>query len=169
MGVLSTLDVQTRLDVHELVNRYCHLIDHGDGVAFTELFTADAVFEFQDDVKLVGRAEIARVPALVQGLGSGNWRHQVTNLVIDRTGHPRQLEVSAYVMVIDWSNGGALTCFSEYKIELRKTCHWQISSLFGKTNPKCKAAAEEAAKDRTAMAGTIAGMAQAFRPEYGFH
>ncbi|CAN5274726.1 hypothetical protein BH10PSE12_BH10PSE12_09470 [soil metagenome] len=165
MGVLSTLDVQTRLDVHELVNRYCQLIDHGDGTAFTELFTADAVFEFQDDVKLVGRAEIAGVPGLIQKMGGGNWRHQVTNLVIDRMDQPRQLRVSAYVMVIDWSNGGSMACFAEYRMELRKTCHWQISNLLGTTHSQCKALAEGQGE----MAGTISGMAAAFRPQYSFH
>lgn len=167
VGAISTLDVQTRLDVHELLSRYCHLIDHGAGAAFSDLFTSDAVVEVGDEMRLVGRAEIATVPDMVQQRGGGAWRHQATNVIIDRGDHPRHLRVGAYLLVIDWSNGGALAGFSEYRLDLRKTCHWQIAGLFASTCPQGAGAVLAGAP--AGVVANVAGLSGPFRAENRFH
>lgn len=39
------LDVNDRLAIQELINRYCHIADYGPADAMREMFTDDGVFE----------------------------------------------------------------------------------------------------------------------------
>lgn len=129
MGLVSTVDVQTRLDICELLNRYCHYVDHGQGDAWAGLFTLDGVFEVERMMKLRGRNQLRTMPGTVRQRGNGLWRHQITNVMIDHGGNLKEKIVKAYGLVSDWGNGGQPMSFCDYTIVMRSTCRWQIAHL----------------------------------------
>jgi hypothetical protein len=129
MGVISNLDVQTRLDVREVLSRFCHAIDHVDECGWARLFTMDAKFRSALCGDFVGRDEILALPRKMHELGEGYWRHDFTNIVIDRTESHRTLKVRAYCTVTDWSDCGKPVFFADCVIILRNTCQWQIAEL----------------------------------------
>jgi len=129
MAVISNLDVQTRLDVRELLSRFCHAVDHMDEAGWGRLFTADAKFHSPLCGDYGCRAELMDLPRKMHEEGGGFWRHEFTNIVIDRTGNNRELQVRAYCTVTDWKNGGQPVFFADCEIVLRHTSQWQIAIL----------------------------------------
>jgi SnoaL-like domain len=132
MGMISTVDVQTRLDICELLNRYCHYVDHDQGEAWAELFTLDGVFEVEQVMKLAGRDQLKTMPGIVSQQGAGLWRHQINTVMIDHSGSLKEKIVTAYGSVSDWGHGGRPVSFCDYRIVLRNTCRWQIAHLSAK-------------------------------------
>lgn len=129
MGVISNLDVQTRLDIREMLSRFCHAIDHVDECGWARLFTQDVKLSSALCGDFIGRDEILMLPQKMHDLGGGYWRHDFTNIVIDRTGNNRELKVRAYCTVTDWSAGGSPVFFADCAITVRNTCQWQISDM----------------------------------------
>jgi hypothetical protein len=129
MGMVSTVDVHTRLDICELLNRYCHYVDHDRAEAWAELFTMDGVFEVEQVMKLVGRDQLKTMPGIVRQQGGGLWRHQITNVMIDHNGNLKEKIVQAYGVVSDWGHAGRPVSFCDYTLLVRNTCRWQIASL----------------------------------------
>lgn len=129
MGLISTVDIQTRLDICELLSRYCHFVDHDAGDDWAALFTRDGIFEVPGSFRLEGREQLSSMPRIVQDHGKGLWRHQITNILIDHSLNRKEMSVKAYGLVTDWGNGGTPISFSDYDIILRHSCHWQITHL----------------------------------------
>ena len=76
-----------------------------------------------------GRAAISAIPALVQAKGSGTLRHHLSNVMLDRTGNARELEMHAYCLVTDWSRQGAMVACFDFHARLQNRCHWQVAEL----------------------------------------
>lgn len=127
MGCISTIDIQTRLDVHELLSHFSHFLDHDRGPCWADLFTTDGVFECPDGDRLRGAAELATVPGLVNERGRGAWRHLITAVVIERCNTRKELTVHAYCQVIDMDQDSALAAFYDFDFALRFASHWRIS------------------------------------------
>lgn len=132
MGAISTVDMQTRLDIRELLNRYCHYIDHDKGDAWASLFTPNGVFECDAGIRLEGRDQLRTLPGMIQRKGDGKLRHQITNILVDHSANAKEMQVSAYGMVMDWRKGGVPVNFYDYDITFRASCHWQIAHMGAK-------------------------------------
>ena len=133
MGVISTVDVQTRLDICEVLSRYCHFADHNAGDDWAALFTPNGIFEVPGSIRLEGREKLSVMPGIVHDHGKGLWRHQISNILIDHALSRKEMRVKAYGMVTDWGNGGAPVSFSDYTIILKYSCRWQIAHLIADT------------------------------------
>ena len=127
MTCISTIDLQTRLDVHELLSHFSHFLDHNQGACWADLFTVDGVFECADGNRLHGTAELATVPAMVHERGGGVWRHLITAVVIKRVNTRRHLVVQAYGPVVDMNQASAMAAFYDYAFTLKFCSSWRIA------------------------------------------
>jgi|GEM_PF-1181243 len=146
MACISTIDIQTRLDVQELLSHYSHHLDHNQGACWADLFTVDGVFECADGNRLRGCAELATVPAMVNERGNGVWRHLITAVVIKRVNTRKDLIVQAYGPVIDMNQASAMAAFYDYQFTLKFGSSWRIAHALarrvgGATTPDVGAAA----------------------------
>ena len=74
---MKPLDLEDRLDLHELAARYGDIIDDRDWQALDRVFTEDAVFEVIDLVCMEGLAEIKRY---MHEEGRHPLAHLITNI-----------------------------------------------------------------------------------------
>lgn len=74
---MKPLDLEDRLDLHELAARYGDIIDDRDWQALDRVFTEDAVFEVIDLVCMEGLAEIKRY---MHDEGRHPLAHLITNI-----------------------------------------------------------------------------------------
>ena len=96
---LSSAD---RLEIAELLARYCWAIDQRDWNGFTDLFTDDCRLDFGDVMGVFeGRAGIERFTGVMQGLDLF-MRHYTTNLVVEGDGTDAQ----ARSYVLAFTGGG---------------------------------------------------------------
>lgn len=137
MGCISTVDLQTKMDIQELLSRYCHFIDHNNAIEWARLFTADCRMDCGSMGIFDGRAAIAGIPALVQAKGGGNLRHHLSNVMMERTANPRELDMHAYCLLTDWSRQGAMVACFDFHARLQNRCHWQIAELSMKPVGAC--------------------------------
>jgi hypothetical protein len=84
MTCISSVDHQTRLDVHELLARFCHHLDHDQSDAWGALFTLDGSFDCDAGYRFAGHAELATLPGIVRTCGGGIWRHTITATAMRR-------------------------------------------------------------------------------------
>lgn len=127
MSCISTIDIQTRLDVQELLSHFSHFLDHDRGPCWADLFTTDGVFECADGDRLQGTAALATLPSIVNERGHGAWRHLITQVVIERCNTRKDLRVHAYCPVIDMDQNSALAAFYDFDFTLRFASRWRIS------------------------------------------
>jgi hypothetical protein len=127
MACISTIDIQTRLDVQELLSHFSHFLDHNQGTCWAELFTVDGVFECADGSRLRGTSDLSTVPAKVYANGGGVWRHLITAVVIKRVNTRKDLVVQAYGPVIDMNQASAMAAFYDYSFTLRFGSSWRIA------------------------------------------
>ena len=76
------LSVEDRLDIHELINRYGHLIDAGAFERLDEIFTDSAVFDLED----FDGTRYEGLPAIVDMMEASEQHplaHHATNVVIE--------------------------------------------------------------------------------------
>lgn len=125
-----TIDLQSRLELHELLARYCHRVDHGDADGWAALFTSDGVFEVAGVMRLQGSEQLRAMPGTVTEHGGGKWRHQITSIVVEPGATADRATVDAYGLVTDWNDGGKLVTFTDYRIDmLRVGGAWRIAEL----------------------------------------
>ena len=74
---MKPLDLEDRLDLHELAARYGDIIDDRDWQALDRIFTEDAIFEVVDLVRMEGLAEIKRY---MHEEGRHPLAHLITNI-----------------------------------------------------------------------------------------
>lgn len=126
----AKLDIEARLEIIELLSRYCHLVDSNEGDAWAALFTEDGVFDVPKVIRLAGTAQLRSMPGVVATQGAGKWRHQITNVVAEPGDEPDTAIVRAYGLATDWARGGAPFAFSDYRIILRRVAGlWRIANL----------------------------------------
>jgi ketosteroid isomerase-like protein len=127
------LSVEERLDIADLFSLYCHLIDSGQRESWLDLFTSDGVFEVPGMGRMEGREQIGGVADRVIEGSKGNWRHQMANVLPEAGARPGTARVKAYSLVTDWSDGGAVSTFNDYDVELKKTGDkWRIVHLLAR-------------------------------------
>lgn len=98
MSAFSAIDLQTRLEVQDLLSRFCHALDHNAVDRWAKLFTTDGYIDAPRLGCFKGREEIIKIPEMVHELGGGAWRHYLNNVYIERAEDNRDLKVEAYCM-----------------------------------------------------------------------
>lgn len=127
---LSSVDPVTKLELHEVLSRYCWALDHHDAGEWEQLFTVDARFAKCGMDTIEGRAGIMRVPDDIQARGHGNWRHHFTNIIVDRAASGREMKVRAFLTIRDCRTGEPAAS-ADCVILMRRTDHWRIASFEG--------------------------------------
>jgi ketosteroid isomerase-like protein len=91
------LTTEDRLEIAELVARYNHAVDRGDGAAFAATFTDDGVLDAAGRLIEGGQA----LAAFAEGVPTAFRvpRHVASNLVIDGDGSTGQATLAAYVQM----------------------------------------------------------------------
>jgi hypothetical protein len=125
---LSSVDPVTKLELHEVLSRYCWALDHHDTGEWEQLFTVDAHFAKCGMETIEGRAGIMRVPDDIRARGHGNWRHHFTNIIVDRAASGREMKVRAFLTVRDCQDGAPVAS-ADCVILMRRTDHWRIASF----------------------------------------
>ncbi|MEZ0495442.1 nuclear transport factor 2 family protein [Sphingomonas sp. IW22] len=125
---VSSVDPATKLEVHELLSRYCWAIDHRDATEWEQVFTIDARYRTGTSGELDGREAIMEVPAMLHAKGGGNWRHHFTNIIVDRAETGRELRVRAFLTVRDCQDGAPVAS-ADCVIVARRTDHWRIADF----------------------------------------
>lgn len=125
----SAIDLQTRLEVQDLLSRFCHALDRNMVKDWVELFTEDGYVDAPRFGRFDGRDEIARLPDLVHEHGKGCWRHYLNNMYMDRLGDSRDLRVEAYCTVSDWSKKGNVVRSWDFSAHVGKRRGWKIIGL----------------------------------------
>ena len=125
---LSSVDPVTKLELHEVLSRFCWALDHDDRAEWEQLFTIDARYAKSGMDPIEGRAGIMRVPAEMRARSGGNWRHHFTNIIVDRAPSGRELKVRAFLTVRDCMDCAPVAS-ADVIILARRTDHWRIASF----------------------------------------
>ena len=140
MGVcFSEIDLQTRLEVQDLLSRFCHSLDRNMVKEWVDLFPDDGYVEAPRFGAFSGRDEIARIPGLVRENGKGCWRHYLNNMYMDRIVGSRDLRIEAYCTVSDWSAKGNVVRSWDVSARVGKRRGWKIINLLLSPVTPCQA------------------------------
>jgi hypothetical protein len=127
---MRKLDVSDRIEIEELLARYCHRVDHDDAEGWAALFTHDGSFEVLGAMRLQGTEQLRTMPGIVSTQGGGKWRHQITSIATEAGAEPGTARLQAYGLVTDWRDGNKLMAFTDYDMHLsRVDGSWRIKTL----------------------------------------
>ncbi|MEG3086830.1 nuclear transport factor 2 family protein [Sphingomonas sp. PB4P5] len=129
MGCISAIDPPTRVEVQELLSRYCHYLDHDRGECWSQLFTSDGQYEDSDGLILRGTDALRSLPAIIRRNSAGMLRHMVSAIIVDRCEASRDLVVSAYGPVVDLRGNGGFSTFYDYKVQINRVPAWRIAKI----------------------------------------
>lgn len=129
MGCISAIDHPTRVDVQEMLSRYCQYLDHDRGECWSQLFTAEGVYQDSDGLVLRGRHQLTSLPSIIHRDGGGLIRHIITSIIVDRCEASRDLVISAYGPVADLRGNGGFSTFFDYQILINRTPGWHIAKI----------------------------------------
>jgi ketosteroid isomerase-like protein len=105
------LSSEDRIAITELIARYCHATDAGDGQVVAEQFTEDGVLEISGAWQARGRQQIAQI-----GDFKGKPKHWVSSIVIEGSGSTAS--ATTYYAAV-W-HGGPLLATGIYESQLTK-------------------------------------------------
>jgi uncharacterized protein (TIGR02246 family) len=127
---MNKLDVADKVEIQELLARYCLRVDHGDAEGWAGLFTPDGSFEIVGVMRLQGTEQLRTMPGIVAAQGGGKWRHQITSIATEAGTSPGTARLQAYGLVTDWRDGNKLMTFTDYEMNLsRVDGSWRIKTL----------------------------------------
>lgn len=129
MSHFSAIDLQTRLEVQDLLSRFCHALDHNKVETWVRLFALEGYIDAPRLGCFSGREEIMKIPEMVRAQGGGAWRHYLNNMYIDHVEGSRDLRVEAYCMVSDWRQAGHVVRCWDFSARVGKRRDLKIISL----------------------------------------
>lgn len=110
------LDLGDRIALAELLARYNHAIDHGEGQIWAATFAPDGALYANGDLRAKGTTELAAYVDKMRVAGKPKFRHMTHNLIIDEIATGARMR--AYVVAFNIA-GGVLDpyVFGEYEDE----------------------------------------------------
>ncbi len=122
---MAKLSVEDRLEIMEMMARYCWAIDQRSWGGFAEMFTGDCRLDFGDVMGVFeGRDGIERFTTVMSGLDLF-MRHYSTNLVLE--GDDREVVARSYVLAITGTGSGRGQATGRYEDRLVKVDgRWRI-------------------------------------------
>lgn len=124
-----SIDLQARLDAHDLLARFCSYLDRGLDRPWAELFAPHAVIQCDCGTVFEGRERIVTLPGFLRSRHAGRTRHIIQGIVIDRGESWRDLTVTACGPVLDLDQQGLILSFHDYVFQLRYGTNWRISRI----------------------------------------
>jgi 3-phenylpropionate/cinnamic acid dioxygenase small subunit len=104
---VTMLAADDRLAIHELLARYCRVIDFGLWDEFPSLFTSDCVIDFGELMGVhEGPEGVRRLAGMIGGTGL-MMRHLVANVIVERAEADRA-DVWCYVLALTGSDPTSL-------------------------------------------------------------
>ncbi len=104
---MTMLAADDRLAIHELLARYCRVIDFGLWDEFPSLFTSDCVIDFGELMGVhEGPEGVRRLAGMIGGTGL-MMRHLVANVIVERAEADRA-DVWCYVLALTGSDPTSL-------------------------------------------------------------
>lgn len=124
---MTTISVDNRLAVHELIAEYSHCVDNYRGEAWAALFEKGGRLVGVEP-PLVGRQAFIDQSARLKA-GPTEYRHLITNVYLLPGASNMKAEAMAYGTVADWAvSPPAMAIFVEYKFSLVKQGDsWKIA------------------------------------------
>jgi hypothetical protein len=121
------LTTEDRLELHDLLGRYCHLIDSGDP-AWADLYTEDGVFA-RMPTPVIGRTALAKVPPEILSRSGGHYRHIIGSIFIEDLGDD-SVTIHAYNLLTDWRDGGKLLRCANARMDAIRTPEgWRLTRV----------------------------------------
>lgn len=127
---MSPAEVSDRLEIQDLLVRYCYALDRGDWNAFAQVFTADAIIDF---TAFGGpRCGVAPMREFLQGVLAQMQaaQHTISTMLIDLAGDEARVQTAATVpMVMATADCGSQILFSGLWYHdhlLRTAAGWRI-------------------------------------------
>lgn len=114
------LSASDRVAITEVIARYCHGTDSGDGQSVAEQFTVDGILEIAGSWQARGREQIAQI-----GDYPNKPKHWVSSIVIEGTGST----ASATTYYAAVGHGGPLYATGIYESQLTKQLNGQWKLL----------------------------------------
>lgn len=99
-GSTSTLAIADRIEIQDLLTRYCHVVDDRDWDAFAELFATDAILDF---TAFGGpRCDAAAMTGFLRDIARQvhGWQHTISTLLLTVDGVCVRARSAAQVMMI---------------------------------------------------------------------
>ncbi|TGD71295.1 nuclear transport factor 2 family protein [Mangrovimicrobium sediminis] len=126
---MSGISLENRLAVHELIASYSYPVDNYRGEDWADLFLEDGRL-LGPDIHLQGRDAFVRKAQDLQA-GSTEYRHCISNVVVESESTDERAQARAYGAVSDWATRPAvLSIFVEYRFELHNTAQgWKIAEM----------------------------------------
>ena len=117
---MTQLSTDDRFAIHELLARYCRVIDFGLWDDFTSLFTTDCVVDFGELMGVhEGHEGVRQLGSMIGGTGL-LMRHLVTNVMIEKATADRA-ETFCYVLALTGSGpAGLMQTTGRYEDEVVK-------------------------------------------------
>lgn len=120
------VSVEDRLDAHDLLARYCLLLDEGDEQGWLDLWEEDGVFVGTRPEPVRGHDALRSAPA--KSL-AGGIRHYLTNISCEHGDTRDDMIVRGYNLVICWLNEPRLFANAVVRYHLvRHGDGWKIRS-----------------------------------------
>ncbi|HEX7821429.1 MAG TPA: nuclear transport factor 2 family protein [Sphingobium sp.] len=126
--VYSAIDPTTRLEIHDLLARFCHDLDHGDVESWDSLFTRGAIFTSDMFGTFEDPQGIRLIPELVHSLGNGLWRFHFLNTVLSPVNR-RHVIAKSTLATLDCDSGLASRRVYDCVVELKLGRWWQIARV----------------------------------------
>jgi ketosteroid isomerase-like protein len=122
----AELTMQDRLELHELIARYAHLLDLGGTDRLGEIYTEDARF-----VVAALDVDIQGLPALIEFFGvtmaqMSSVRHVITNIFTDATGNDTA-DLHAYLQIVDGAAKAITTVGVYHDNCVRTPAGWRVA------------------------------------------
>lgn len=126
---MTTISVENRLAIHELIAEYSHCVDNYRGEDWADLFLEDGKLVGTDNPFFGRQALIDQADTLKNG--PTEYRHLITNVFIEPGATDQHAVAQAYGTVADWAEKPAvMSIFVEYRFELvKREERWQIAEL----------------------------------------
>jgi 3-phenylpropionate/cinnamic acid dioxygenase small subunit len=103
---MTSIAVDDRLEIQDLLVRYCHALDDRDWAAFEQLFAADAVVDFS---AFGGpRCSAPAMAEFLRGIATQvpGWQHTISTLLLSVDGDRIRSRCAAQVMMITKRDDG---------------------------------------------------------------
>jgi len=126
---VTTISVENRLAVHELIAEYSHRVDNYRGREWSELFLEDGRLVGVEP-PLAGRQAFVDQSARLKA-GPTEYRHLITNVYLLPGASDERAVAKAYGTVADWApSPPVMAIFVEYTFSLVNTGGgWKIAEM----------------------------------------
>jgi len=127
---MSRISLENRIAVHELIAEYSFCVDNYRGEDWAALFTEDGCL-LGKGIEYRGREAFIRQAQKLKD-GPAEYRHVITNVVVEEGSTDEEAVAKAYGTVCDWSNSPArVSIFVEYRFQLKKLGErWKIAEMY---------------------------------------